>query len=176
MAIHATTNMCFRLACCFVCGAGVATLCYAATAQAASGKYVLREQPDSAADVTAIRATAQNGEDVAVIGRIGGSRNPWVRGLAAFSLVDCSLTPCNERAGDSCRTPWDYCCEADLPKATVLVKFVDDSGRLVREDARQLLGIRELQTVVIRGKALRDDAGNVSIAATGIYVRPNNHE
>ena len=138
---------------------------------AAENKYVLKEEPLDAIDVLDARSDAKNEEDVVVVGRIGGSTDPWTKGLAAFSMVDRSLTPCSEMEGDTCPTPWDYCCEADLPKATLLVKFVDDSGKVVRQDARELLKLKELQTVVIRGKALRDDAGNVSIAATGIHVR-----
>ncbi len=57
-------------------------------------------------------------QDVVVVGRIGGRVNPWVKGTAAFPIVDRSLKPCNEIEGDTCETPWDYCCEAELPKAT----------------------------------------------------------
>lgn len=142
-------------------------------ATATQSKYVLDEEPVGVTEVLKIKSDAQDQEDVVVVGRVGGSENPWTEGVAAFSIVDTSLTPCNEMEGDTCQTPWDYCCEADLPQATVLVKFVDDSGNVVKEDARRLLNLEELQTVVIQGKAMRDDAGNVSIAATGVHVRDN---
>ena len=138
---------------------------------ATESQYLLSEEPGDAVDVLDVRNGAKNEDDVVVVGRIGGSTNPWTQGLAAFSIVDRSLTPCSEMEGDTCPTPWDYCCEADLPKATVLVKFVDDSGKVVKQDARELLNLKELQTVVIKGKAHRDDAGNVFIAATGVHVR-----
>ena len=38
-------------------------------------------------------------------------------------------------------------------------------------DARKLLGVKELQTVVVRGRAKRDEAGNVIVLADGLHVR-----
>ena len=73
--------------------------------------------------------------------------------------------------GRHCAEPWDYCCAANLAKSIVLVKVVDGSGNLVRQDARELLGVKELETVVVQGKAQRDKAGNVSIVASKIYHR-----
>jgi hypothetical protein len=133
-------------------------------------RFVLNEEPAGAIGVKELREDASKTDDVVVVGRIGGS-NPWTDGAAAFSIVDPSLTPCNEIEGDACPTPWDYCCEPDLAKSTVLVKLVDDAGKTVKQDAREVAGLKELQTVVVKGKAIRDDAGNVSIAATGVHIR-----
>jgi hypothetical protein len=44
-------------------------------------------------------------------------------------------------------------------------------GRPVAADAKQLLGIKELSEVVVRGKAKRDGAGNLTVLADGVYVR-----
>jgi hypothetical protein len=95
-----------------------------------------------------------------------------MEGLAAFNLADVSLVPCNERDDDECPTPWDYCCEPDVGTSHTLVKIVDEQGNVVPHSAQQLLQLEELQTVVIQGTARRDDAGNVSLLATGVYVRP----
>lgn len=38
-------------------------------------------------------------------------------------------------------------------------------------DARELLKVKELSTVVVKGKAQRDDAGNLTILASGVYVK-----
>ena len=134
-------------------------------------QFVLNEEPAGAIGVTELREDAGKTGDVVVVGRIGGSHDPWTDGAAAFSIVDASLKPCNEIEGDACPTPWDYCCEADLAEKMVLVKLVDDSGKVVKQDARELAGLKELQTVVVKGNAIRDDAGNVSIAATGVHIR-----
>jgi len=41
----------------------------------------------------------------------------------------------------------------------------------VKADARELLKVKELSTVVIKGKARRDDAGNLTILASGVFVK-----
>ena len=140
---------------------------------AAPKGYLLKKEPKDAKEVKAVRAKAKNGDDVVVVGRIGGRKNPWVKGAAAFSIVDTSLKSCDEIPGDTCPYPWDYCCEADLGKATVFVTFVDDAGKIVKQDARKLLKVKELQTVVIEGKVKRDKADNVIILASKLYARTN---
>lgn len=138
----------------------------------AGGKYLLDSEPAGGAEVIAAREQAEDDGEIVVIGRIGGSENPWVDGRAAFSIVDPTLKACSDIPGDGCPKPWDYCCETDkLPGATALVKVVDADGNLVKGDARELLGVKELQTVVVRGKAKRDEAGNLTILADGVYVR-----
>jgi hypothetical protein len=54
----------------------------------------------------------------------------------------------------------------------LLVKLVDDRGSIVPGGARELLGIKELQTVVVRGTAARDEAGNATLLAEAVHVRP----
>lgn len=138
--------------------------------------YLLEKQPKHPQDVLAVRKNVKDQQDIVVVGRIGGRKNPWVMDAAAFSIVDRSLTPCNELEGDTCKTPWDYCCATNLPKSTLLVLFYSVDGKLVKKDARSLLGVRELDTVVIQGKAKRDKAGNVTIVASKMYVVPNKKE
>ena len=53
------------------------------------------------------------------------------------------------------------------------VKFVGADGKTVANGARGMFGIRELSTVVIRGKVQRDDKDNVIVVASGIFVRPD---
>lgn len=135
-------------------------------------KFLLSEEPEGAADVIQAREVAKDGDDVVVVGRIGGDENPWIEGRAAFSIVDGSLNACSDIPGDDCPKPWDYCCETHkLPTSTALVKVVDDNGTLVMADAKQLLDVRELSTVVVQGKAKRDDAGNLIVLATGVFVK-----
>jgi hypothetical protein len=136
------------------------------------GEYLLTSEPEGALGVREIKQNAQDGDEIVVVGRIGGEKNPWVEGLAAFNLVETELQPCNEIPGDNCPTPWDYCCEPDLADYRVLVQVVDQQGKTVPNDARELLGVKELQTLVVRGAAKKDDAGNVTVLAKGIFVRP----
>ncbi len=145
----------------------------ASNGPSADGKqYMFKEEPKDGKDVIAVRESAKDGDDVIVVGRIGGE-SPWTEGVAGFTIVDKSLKACSDNPGDACKTPWDYCCERDkLPKASTLVKVVDGDGNVVKSGAKDLLGVKELQTVVVAGKAKRDEAGNLSILAKGIYVRP----
>lgn len=52
-----------------------------------------------------------------------------------------------------------------------LVKVVDENGSLVEVDAKGLLEVKELSTVIIKGRAQRDDAGNLTVLASGVYVK-----
>jgi hypothetical protein len=144
-------------------------------AAAPEGKhYLLAAEPAGALEVRAARADAADQATVVVVGRIGGSVDPWVAEAAAFTIVDRALTPCSERPDDTCPTPWDYCCDRnELPAATVTVQVVDQGGQLVAVDARKLLGVEPLQTVVVRGRAQRDTAGNLTVLADGLFVRPS---
>ncbi len=136
-------------------------------------KLMLAALPEKHQSVIEARESAKDGDEVAVLGRIGGSTDPWVEGRAAFQIVDPSLIPCNEIEGDGCPTPWDYCCDTDrLPKSMATVKFVDESGKTIETDARKLLGLKELTHVVIKGKAQRDEAGNLTVLASGVFVQP----
>lgn len=134
-------------------------------------KYLLGEEPAGAKGVLDVKKQAKDGDEVVLVGRIGGA-NPFT-GRAAFTIVDMSLKSCSDREGDNCATPWDFCCEApdDLAKATVLVKFVDENGKTLTQDAKESMGLKELQTVVVRGIARRADGGAFTIVGSGLFVR-----
>ena len=135
-------------------------------------RFLLSDEPDGAGEVIRVRETAKDGDDVVLVGRIGGSEDPWISGRAAFSIVDNSLRACSDIPEDKCPIPWDYCCETHkLPTSTALIKVVDADGKLVKSDAKSLLGVEELSTVVVQGKARRDEAGNLTVLATGVYVK-----
>ncbi len=152
------------LACC----AGVAL-----AAEKAGREMLLEKEPAGAVDVLALKKDAKDQEKVVVVGRIGGRKDPWIKGMAAFPIVDRSLTPCNEIEGDACKYPWDYCCESNLPQATVLIKFVDENGKIIKQDPRTFFDVKELQTVVVAGKAQRDKSGNITVLASKLHVRPD---
>jgi hypothetical protein len=121
--------------------------------------------------VIKVREESADADEVVIVGRIGGE-SPWIEDRAAFSIVDSSLRACSDIPGDACETPWDYCCETDkLPRATALVKVVDADGNLVKAGARELLNVNELSTVVVQGTAQRDDQGNLTVLARGVFVR-----
>lgn len=140
---------------------------------AKNSPYLLTAEPADAKGVKQVRSDAKDADDVTLMGRIGGDTDPWVKGQAAFLVVDTALKPCNEKDDEGCSTPWDYCCDSsELSAHKLMVKIVDETGSTVSTDARELLGVKELQTVVVQGKAKRDGDGNLTILASGIFVRP----
>lgn len=140
-----------------------------AAASSSVGKtYQLSSEPSGAVGVLQVKESVKDGEPVVLVGRIGGGQKPWIDGRAAFLLVDDGVAPtcADEQCEDGCAE-----CALALAEATTLVKFVDDQGKVRATDARQLLGVENFQTVVVKGVASRDKAGNVSVIADGIYIR-----
>lgn len=137
-----------------------------------NAQYLADAEPAGAMPVGEARESVKDGQDVTLVGTIGGSSEPFVEGLAAFTIVDPKVPYCPPEEG--CPTPWDYCCTQDQVKDNIAtVKIVDETGKLVADDAKKLLGVKELLTVVVQGKAERDDQGNLSIATSKVFVRPS---
>ncbi len=140
-----------------------------------SAPYLLAVEPEEGLGVRAARESVKDQDAVVVVGRIGGSLNPWVNNRVAFQIVDPALPSCDDcKEGESCscKTPWDYCCEIDkLPDAMALVQFVDAKGDVIKQDARSFFGVVELQTVMVQGVAERDEAGNLTILAGKLFVK-----
>jgi hypothetical protein len=136
-------------------------------------RYLLAAEPPDAKGVIQVRERAKDGDTVVVIGRVGGSREPCVKGRAAFTIVDPSYPSCDER-GENCETPWDYChaTKEEMTRATAMVKVVDGEGKTLAQDVQEFLGVRPPQTVVVQGRAKRDENGNLTVLAEGIYIRP----
>lgn len=138
----------------------------------AGSQYVVDTEPDGALAVGEARQAIQDGQDVTLVGLIGGSSKPFVDGLAAFTIVDAKVPYCAKDEG--CPTPWDYCCESDAVKDNIAtIKIVDESGNPVTADARELLNVKELSTVVVKGKAKRDDQGNLTVDTSQVFVQKN---
>lgn len=133
-------------------------------------KYVATTEPAGAVNIHEARTTVKDKDEIVLVGRIGGSEKPFVEGLAAFTIVDQQVPHCPPDEG--CPTPWDYCCETHQLKDNIAtIKVVDASGKLVANDARQLLGVKELNLVVVRGTAERDEEGNLVVLANQIFVK-----
>ncbi len=130
-------------------------------------RFLLSQEPEGALGVIKVLKVAQDQEPVVVVGRIGGGVDPWVPGLAAFLLLDHSITAgCNDVCPDGCS-----CSAHEYTDASTLIKFCDAAGKPLSVDTRELLGVKEKQIVVVEGQAKRDAAGTVSVIASGIYVR-----
>jgi hypothetical protein len=160
----------------FVTGCGgagdAATQATNASLAVDGSKYVLMEEPEEAVGIIEARESASDGDPLVVVGRIGGTTSPWVEGRAAFTLLDASILLVAEGAecgeGEMCSGD---CCAAERAHATMLVKITDPGGRVLAVDARRLLGLAENDMVVVRGKASKDNSGNVALIADGVFVR-----
>lgn len=75
----------------------------------AKAKYLLASEPAGAKGVIDIKKEAKDGDQVVVVGRIGGSKEPFTKGRVSFTLVDPSFVPCNEKGEEDSETPWDFC-------------------------------------------------------------------
>jgi hypothetical protein len=135
-------------------------------------RYLLSDEPDDAIGVIEARESAVDGAPITVVGRIGGTTTPWVNGRAAFTLLDASMVLVAEGtdAGEGQICTGD-CCAAERAHATMLVKILDENGRVLAADSRQLLGLAENDMVVVCGKATKDKSGNVALIADAVFIR-----
>jgi len=136
-------------------------------------QYILDEEPDGAMGVISAREETKDEQPVVLVGRIGGRENPWIEGRSAFMMIDASMqlvAPGTETSGNEVCT--DDCCAGKLKDCTTLVKIVDDKGKPLAMDARELLQAKELDMIVVKGVVDRDDEeGTFVLLAEGVYVR-----
>ncbi|QEG37204.1 hypothetical protein [Bythopirellula goksoeyrii] len=157
---------------CGSAGESPATAGHAKAVSFDGSKFLLAEEPDDAIGVIEAREEAEDGEPLVLVGRIGGSTNPWIEGRAAFMLLDASISVIDE--GEECEEGeicTGDCCATDRANCTTLVKVLDANGQLVTVDSRELLGLKESDMVVVAGNAKKDDSGNFVMLANGVYIR-----
>lgn len=136
----------------------------------------LTAAPENPKEVKAAKADAKVGETVALHGRIGGSREPFVDGRAVFTLVDMELPPCNVDPNDTCKTPWDYCCEtkSTLSASTATIQVVDSAGAPLKGGIKGAGNLKELDEIVVVGKVAQAEPGKLLVLnAEGIYRKAN---
>ena len=130
-------------------------------------------RPAGSVMLTDIKATGKVGDNVVVEARVGGRATPFVDGIAMFIAADPRLVSCDQRPGDHCTIPHDYCCESpDAMKAgTATIQLVDPSGTPYPVGAKGQGGIEPLKTVVITGViSEKDDQGVMVIDGNTIWV------
>lgn len=134
--------------------------------------FLLSEEPDGAVGVIAAREAAEDGVPLVLVGRVGGSANPWIEGRAAFMVLDASMSVVAEgeesAEGELCTGD---CCATERLACTTLVKVVDASGQVVPVDTRKLLGLKESDMVVVEGTAKKDKSGNFSMLVNHVFIR-----
>lgn len=136
-------------------------------------KYILSEEPEGAVGVIIAREDAKDQDNIVLVGRIGGQKNPWIKGRSAFTVIDAAMavvaTGEESSNGQVCL---EDCCASLRADCTTLVKIVDENGKPLSIDARELLSAKENDMVVVQGKVHRDEEqGIFNVAATGVYIR-----
>lgn len=131
----------------------------------------LDSAPTPAIGVLEARANAADGSEVILTGRA----KDFVATRAVFTMADMSLKSCADPEDKmNCETPWDYCCEDPkrLSQGTVAVEL-RDGDKLAMGSAQGWNGLDHLREVVVRGTLKKDDKGNLTVIAKGVYVKPN---
>jgi hypothetical protein len=130
------------------------------------------------------RADLPAAREVVVVGSVGGMPNiwpdthphfPWYPGQASFFLVDSRIarhmaTHAKHHGGhDDCV----FCRQlaAKNVHAIAVVNLVDEHGKTLPIDLRQVFDLKEGQTVIIRGKAKLLAGSLLQIDADGIYAK-----
>jgi hypothetical protein len=130
--------------------------------------------PADAVSVKKARKDAKPGEAIVLRGKIGGRKIALTPKAAIAVLADeKSITSCKDMPGDTCATPWDYCCETSekLAVSTATVQVRDEKGKVLRATLRGLGELKELSTVVISGTVdAASTKDNLIVNATSIFV------
>ena len=133
--------------------------------------WILASEPADASGVLDAKSSAVEGDAVVIRARIGGRKAPLSPGSPAFTVIDLGLPHCGENPADSCRTPWDYCCETPetITSNSATIQIVGPDGRPIAEDASSG-GLKPLDEVVLVGTVgPRPSADVLIVLATGIY-------
>ena len=121
--------------------------------QAIPGDAFMMERPATENMLTEIKRDSMVGEKVVFEARVGGRAEPFIDGMAIFIAADPRLVSCDQRPGDYCTVPQDYCCEngEKLKAGTATIQMVDAKGKTFPVRAEHQGGIASLKTVVVEG-------------------------
>lgn len=171
---------------------GCADSAQQAEIDSARQKYLLADEPEGAVPVLAVRdqdlGDSDEGADVVLTGTIGGMPNPWPEQEKSFpwrtgQAVVFVVDPATAQAFvGHVHTPESSGCAfcerraKNMATSVAAVSFgADATSGAVPIDAQTLLGLREGDTVVIRGKARLvgdKETGLIDVIADGVYVAP----
>ena len=152
-------------------GCGEGSTDDAASSSTSDAAWVLTSEPADATPVSEIKASAAEGDQVTMRGRIGGRMEPMSPGSPVFTVVDLAVPHCGEIPGDNCPAPWDYCCEPreSMTANTATIQLVGSDG-LPLDTSPAEHGFEPLDEVVIVGVvAARPDERVLTIRATGVH-------
>ena len=137
---------------------------------------LVTEQPAGAIGVIEARTAAKAGDRVAVIGRIGGSRAPFVSSRAIFTIVDQSMKSCLETDEEEhCPRPWDYCCEdkKELAKSIASIEISDANGKPLALALESEGTFKPLMLIAVEGTLQSTEGGSFVVRAEHVYKVAN---
>lgn len=119
-----------------------------------------------------------------MVGQVGGLANPWeetqpefpfASRFAIFFLADPQAVAEHAEEGHV-HAPGEECafCAAHAEENSELfamVRLVDDNGKPLPIDVRELFDVKENDTVVVKGTAQVVEGGMLVVKASGVYVR-----
>ena len=138
------------------------------TSAASQGpSWLLTSAPASAVSVVEAKANAKEGDQVVIVGRIGGRAAPIGADSPVFTIVDLELEYCGQNNDDACGTPWDYCCETPdtIASNSATVQVLGDG--MINPVAAGLEALDEVILVGTVGPRPNDQV--FTIQATGVY-------
>ena len=131
--------------------------------------------PAQGTGVTAAKASATQGAEIVIVGKIGGSEAPFSADRAVFTIVDPALKSCADGGDpDHCTTPWDYCCEdrKALKSGMATLEIAGASGKPLAGSVKGVSGLDPLAIVAVTGTVTeRNDAGMLVVRARKIEIR-----
>ena len=132
---------------------------------------IVATAPADARGVVEVKGAAKDRDEVVVRGVVGGSEDPVAANQAIVTILDAGVTTCDKMGmDDSCKTPWDACCEKDLPAKVATVQVLGSDGRPLK-GSLAAAGLKPLKQVVVAGKArVPADGKALVIDATKIHV------
>ncbi len=136
--------------------------------------FFLASEPAGKKSVKEVRDGANSGDEIVITGKVGGDVNAFIEGRAVFTIVDLALKDCaeSEMEEGGCPTPWDYCCEdkTNLAQHTATIEL-RDGEKPYSVSVQGLRGLEHQKVVVIQGTAHKDEAGNLTIVAKGLWMK-----
>jgi hypothetical protein len=136
-------------------------------------KLVLADEPQGAMSITDARKDLEQEKEVVLIGKVGaGDSTPWEQGKTVF-LISENGTVEESRDHDAPGHDAENCpfCKRRKKRSMAMVRFVDKDGQVLPFDARELLGVKENQVVVVKGLAKVNDLDVLVVTADGIHLR-----
>lgn len=123
-------------------------------------------------------------KQVTVVGQIGGMPNPWTEthpdfpwfaGQASFFLLDhkvaAQFAKHAKSHGGNHNCSFCQRLAAKNARNIAVVNLVDEDGKILKIDSRELFGLKENQQVVIRGRAELLGGTMLVIHADGVHIR-----